>query len=622
MASASEILTKHGFVHTDELVRAAGETGVPLHIAAAMVEKESSGGYNVYGNDGRGVYSSTDPLGERPVPNRVTATNYARFEQRVLAGAVSNGVGPTQITYPPYIRQAKEQGVRLWLPYENMRFGLKILAGHLRGLFDAAGIEQAGTLYNAGNLNNGINAYGRDLATKAAIWKTRLHQEAGTMRTALGWTSPSGSGSKRIGPHIAHPTNPRLLTMRNDATADLIAAVWWLTHTGNGNQSDMVYVSQLHTARDPGAQFGTGNSDHKAWVAMDQNWNVHTWEVATGSAAYDAHMASKALARQHAMFAAIEKRLAAGKTPVIRWCGRPWRTDMGWMAYARGHRDCMHWVIGTTNWSRINAAAASLRTWFKPPRTVGDVQKVQRAIGVEDDGVWGHGSVKAMYAWERKNGLTPTGLPGTVAFWRKVDQPKKPEPVDPWSKVSKAYVRQAQEMLADIRRPNGKPYYTGAIDGSPGKATRDATTAFQRDQKLTPDGMFGDGTRARAQQVLARQREEDRMEELAEKLADRRVFGVDAESTAAALSAWVPPAGKGVLLAARESADHIGAVGVRAWRPNDISVLICRRGGSLPDATRREIQRMRPAWLFAVGGSGAVSDETLLAALQAAGIQP
>ena len=62
MATPAEILAAGGLTNADLIVQAATATGIPLAIAAAMIQKES-GGKNVYGHDGStetgpGVFST------------------------------------------------------------------------------------------------------------------------------------------------------------------------------------------------------------------------------------------------------------------------------------------------------------------------------------------------------------------------------------------------------------------------------------------------------------------------------------------------------------------------------------------------------------------------------------
>lgn len=159
---------------SDDLRNAALEAGVPLYIAAAMIEKESNG-HNVYGNDRGGVYSVGDPA--RPVPNVVTRDNFRAFEARVLAGETSNGVGPAQITWPGFIRDAKNRGIRLWEPYPNMVYGFTLLRDYLAGDYSDDSIRYAGKRYN------GAAAYGDDLLVKARRWQSRLEDTNMTLLT-------------------------------------------------------------------------------------------------------------------------------------------------------------------------------------------------------------------------------------------------------------------------------------------------------------------------------------------------------------------------------------------------------------------------------------------------------
>ena len=167
MTTAAEVL-RGRFQTADALIPAASVTGVPLHVAAAFVDKESDGA-NIYGHDLGGTFSIAGT-------KAVTKTNYAEFYRLVVdQGRKSNGVGPMQITYRGYFPQARDQGVRLWVPFDNYRFGFAIIKRNLdRFATDPDQLAKVGTLYNAGNLTGGITAYGRDLAAKAATWQTRL----------------------------------------------------------------------------------------------------------------------------------------------------------------------------------------------------------------------------------------------------------------------------------------------------------------------------------------------------------------------------------------------------------------------------------------------------------------
>lgn len=151
--------------NSSAIVFAAQRVGLPLHLAAALVEMES-GGAVVYGGDVGGYFSQT--------PRKaVTEENYAQFYEAVVVnGAKSNGVGPTQITWKGFHSDAKSKGLDLSDPFDNCVYGFQLFKSHLEA--QGGNIAQAGTLYNAGNLRNGINPYGYRLAKKAQAWKEAL----------------------------------------------------------------------------------------------------------------------------------------------------------------------------------------------------------------------------------------------------------------------------------------------------------------------------------------------------------------------------------------------------------------------------------------------------------------
>ena len=168
MPTTTEILTAGGLKNASSLVTAASRTGVPLYIAAAFCQQES-GGQNIYGHDAGGIfnYGSGTTV-------QVTEQNYADFYQKVVVERrTSNGVGPMQITYPGYFPQAKAQGLRLWVPVDNMVFGLNIIKGYLGGDYSEASINRAAQRYNSGSAT-GAPAYGSSVVLLARTWKNRL----------------------------------------------------------------------------------------------------------------------------------------------------------------------------------------------------------------------------------------------------------------------------------------------------------------------------------------------------------------------------------------------------------------------------------------------------------------
>lgn len=188
--SAQDIITQGrsiggvqvGFENADAIVRAAATAGLPLGIAVALVEKESTwpkaegggsvAGRQIYGHDSGAVFS-TAALG-RPSDGRVTEANFADFRARVSAGGVSNGVGITQITYPGHFPAADEQGLRLWDAHDNGVYGFRLLAGYLGGDYSAASVKRAGSYYNSGSWTAVVESYGADLASRVDYWTSAL----------------------------------------------------------------------------------------------------------------------------------------------------------------------------------------------------------------------------------------------------------------------------------------------------------------------------------------------------------------------------------------------------------------------------------------------------------------
>ena len=170
MATPTEVLTAGGLTNADLIVQAATATGIPLAILAAMVQKES-GGQNIYGRDGKdtaspGVYANDYPL-------QVTKENFTEFRAAVLAGQKSNGVGPSQITYPGYWKQYPDYP--FWDVLANLKFGATLLMDLLDGDYSDASISSAGAHYNGGtNPGSEALAYGADLLAQTKIWRARL----------------------------------------------------------------------------------------------------------------------------------------------------------------------------------------------------------------------------------------------------------------------------------------------------------------------------------------------------------------------------------------------------------------------------------------------------------------
>lgn len=160
-------ITRAGVQHAEHIAAACNKTGCKLYLAVAMIAKES-GGRNVWGSDRGGVF--------RGLPDVVTESSYRAFRHELTVnGRTSNGVGPAQVTYKPFLAEMEGRGLRPWVPADNILFGIEKLWGYYldsreRGRSNADAIREAGTMYNAGNLDDGVTAYGEDLLERSRAW--------------------------------------------------------------------------------------------------------------------------------------------------------------------------------------------------------------------------------------------------------------------------------------------------------------------------------------------------------------------------------------------------------------------------------------------------------------------
>lgn len=161
----TEILAANGLANADAIVAAASRASTPLPVAAALAEIESNG-KNVFGNDEGGAHATT-PRTE------VTPERVWFLRGWVAAGGTSNGIGPAQITWPPLFERADREGLDLADPEDNLVLGFEVLGEHLAAR--SGNLEEAGTLYNAGNLRAGVNSYGKKFAALVAVWSGRLN---------------------------------------------------------------------------------------------------------------------------------------------------------------------------------------------------------------------------------------------------------------------------------------------------------------------------------------------------------------------------------------------------------------------------------------------------------------
>ena len=208
--TSAQILSGKGDLDSDlvlfnstALVAAAKRAGVPLYLAAALIRQESSG-KNIYGNDWGGIYG-TDENTPASYNKTVTESNYKTFLSRLLyedgtlrPNVTSNGVGPAQITYWAFHRDARDEGLRLWVPEDNMFFGLRLFAEALGGDYSETSVKRAATQYNTGSGVGPPNAYG------LAVWDWSVRY-----KSALAGASDAGGTTPTPTPP-SEPTIPPL----------------------------------------------------------------------------------------------------------------------------------------------------------------------------------------------------------------------------------------------------------------------------------------------------------------------------------------------------------------------------------------------------------------------------
>jgi hypothetical protein len=154
-----ERLRAGGIVHPQVTIAEAQRAGLRLSVACAMLEKETSGGHNVFGHD------PTIFVGA----GKVTRAKYLAYKkQRVASGNKRmQGVGPCQLTWYEFQDEADNEG-GCWRPEINIRIGFRRLAANIKLHGEADGARR----YNG--TGAAADAYSADLMRRAALWDQRL----------------------------------------------------------------------------------------------------------------------------------------------------------------------------------------------------------------------------------------------------------------------------------------------------------------------------------------------------------------------------------------------------------------------------------------------------------------
>jgi hypothetical protein len=136
--------------------REARRAGIEFAALCAFLEKESSGGDNVFGHD-TSVFSGA---------GRVTKAKYLAYKQArdaLLPGGPRRmqGVGPMQLTWWEFQDRADELG-GCWKPRVNVRTACEVIAG-LR--------QQGLGWWHVAKRYNGADKYANDFLEKLARWR-------------------------------------------------------------------------------------------------------------------------------------------------------------------------------------------------------------------------------------------------------------------------------------------------------------------------------------------------------------------------------------------------------------------------------------------------------------------
>lgn len=158
----ADTLALWGIVRAPEVVELAASASLDIACAATMLEKESRGGYNIWGHD-------PVPTANAYLPGtEVTRQAYASYAAALAEGrAGPQGVGPTQLTYPPLQRAADSIG-GCWDWRCNVLTGFR----HLAELHRRYGVRDGFRRYNGSG--PAAEKYADDAMAKLARWRNRI----------------------------------------------------------------------------------------------------------------------------------------------------------------------------------------------------------------------------------------------------------------------------------------------------------------------------------------------------------------------------------------------------------------------------------------------------------------
>jgi hypothetical protein len=143
------------------IVEEARRASLDFAVACALVEQES-GGRNIFGCDHGDVGDQPPYCNQEVTQERV---------QALIASGDANGVGLTQLTYPPFVQEAEDLG-GAHIPANQCRVGFRILKDYV----DRYPRIEAFGAYNAGEANrfSVLDTYAAQVERRRSQWEALL----------------------------------------------------------------------------------------------------------------------------------------------------------------------------------------------------------------------------------------------------------------------------------------------------------------------------------------------------------------------------------------------------------------------------------------------------------------
>jgi hypothetical protein len=155
------LIDGNGGRHGALVVAEAKRAGLPLALACALVEQESNF-RNVFGHD-----AVANPI---PKGSAVTKASFERYRKFRAQGLGAQGVGVTQLTFPPFQDQADALG-GCWKIRNQLRVGYQVLADNIA----AHGVRGGLAAYNAGSPTSPAGLeYAAQVLERRRKWKQVL----------------------------------------------------------------------------------------------------------------------------------------------------------------------------------------------------------------------------------------------------------------------------------------------------------------------------------------------------------------------------------------------------------------------------------------------------------------